>query len=92
VTTTQPSHFLNARAPECHPRELPRWPGWAECYICGYVKHQAWILSRLRFHSLAKPKPVHCLTETPNKGLAVFATKRLGAGAIILCERPIIVF
>ncbi|KAJ7596254.1 hypothetical protein C8J56DRAFT_1043355 [Mycena floridula] len=97
ITTTQPSQFLNATQ-ESSP------DGWAECYISGYVKRK---LLETPGYPAPIPhlptKPVHRLTETPSRGLTMFATRflitwsmlaaeKLRAGDIILCERPIIVF
>ncbi len=65
--------------------------GWAECMLTGYVKKQ--ILATPGFpRPIERTKePMFRISQTPDRGLGMFATRGMKTGDLILDERPMIV-
>ncbi|KAJ7575644.1 hypothetical protein C8J56DRAFT_738716, partial [Mycena floridula] len=65
--------------------------GFTECLITGWTRKSA--LNYPGFPSLVPTpsKPAHRIAQTPNKGLAVFAARKLVAGELLFAERSLLI-
>ncbi|KAK0485898.1 hypothetical protein IW261DRAFT_1452639 [Armillaria novae-zelandiae] len=65
--------------------------GWTECIVSPPLKST--ILETPGYPARIKrpDTPAHCISESPGKGLGIFATRKVTAGALILAERALMI-
>ncbi|KAG7443372.1 SET domain-containing protein [Guyanagaster necrorhizus] len=65
--------------------------GWAECVLTGYVKKQILATPGFPCPIERTKEPVFHISSTPDRGLGMFAVKRMKMGDLVLDERPMMV-
>ncbi|KAK0454886.1 hypothetical protein EV421DRAFT_1759855 [Armillaria borealis] len=82
--TTQPSVNLDTT--------LADFPGgWTECMVSAPLKSTILETPGYPAHIKRPDTPAHCISESPWKGLGMFAMRKVTAGALILAERALMI-
>ncbi|KAH8105197.1 hypothetical protein BXZ70DRAFT_510247 [Cristinia sonorae] len=87
IHTTQPLRY-----DERDRLTLPLDPVMTECYISGFLKRKILSTPGIGSRMLRPSSTMHRISESPGKGLGMFATKDIPAGELIVADRPLLIF
>ncbi|KAK0195507.1 hypothetical protein F5146DRAFT_1025879 [Armillaria mellea] len=62
---------------------------WTECMVSAPLKSTILETPGYPAHIKRPDTPAHCISESPGKGLGMFTTRKVTAGALILAERAL---
>ncbi|KAK0433555.1 hypothetical protein EV421DRAFT_2063169 [Armillaria borealis] len=65
--------------------------GWTECIISAPLKNTILATPGYPLYIKQPDTPAHRISESPGKGLGMFATRKIAVGALILAERALMI-
>ncbi len=65
--------------------------GWTECIISAPLKSTILSTPDYPLYIKQPDTPAHRISESPGKGLGMFATRKIAVGALILAERALMI-